>query len=166
MPRALKTARRAGAVALTLAAVGFLSPSPASAAVTYQTLVNGNSFQCLAIANSSTANGVHPIQWPCSDDSEQEWYLKPQDDGRVTIVNEHSQKCLVIETTTAGAKPFQWDCSSEDPPNETDLWIHDSADRLRSMYADLCLAVPNSSTTSGIEPIVWPCSTNNDQTWQ
>ncbi|MGW3289467.1 RICIN domain-containing protein [Streptomyces sp. NPDC001002] len=166
MPRALKAARRAGAVALTLTAVGFLSPSPAQAAVTYSTLVNGNSFQCLAIPHASGANDVVPIQWPCSDDAEQQWYLKPQADGRVTIINKNSQKCLVVGGATSGTKPIQWTCDSDNPPGQQDLWIHDSDFRLRSMYANLCLAIPNSSTTSGIEPILWTCNTNNDQTWQ
>lgn len=166
MPRALNTARRAGAVALALTAVGFLSPSPAQAAVSYQTLVNGSTFQCMAIPHASGASGVEPIQWPCSNDAEQQWYLKSEANGRVRLINKNSQKCLIVGSFTPNTKPFQYSCDTQNPPSDTDLWIHDSANRLRSMHADLCLAVPNSSTTSGTELILWECNTNYDQTWQ
>ncbi|MFF3660476.1 RICIN domain-containing protein [Streptomyces olivochromogenes] len=161
MTYVLITARRAGAVALALVSVLFLSMSSAQAA-TYQELRNARTLKCLAIPNSSQANGTEAIQWTCNDDTDQRWELHGVGDNRVRIINQSSGKCL-NSGSSDGNSTWQWTCN--DTPSIEELWIHDSIDRLRSMTADRCLAVPNSDTTNGVKPILWPCSLNTDQRW-
>ncbi|CCK28059.1 hypothetical protein BN159_3680 [Streptomyces davaonensis JCM 4913] len=164
MTVALKAARRLGVLLLALVSVLAVTQSQAQA-VTYLELTNRNSIKCLAIPGSSESNGVVPVQWQCTGNTDQRWELRQEADNRVRLVNQNSGKCLVVGSVTPGSKPFQFGCSSANPPSETDLWIHDSIGRLRSMYADLCLAVPNSSTANGVELILWNCSLNYDQRW-
>lgn len=72
MACALKAAGRACAVALALVSVLFLSTSSAQAA-TYQERRNARTLKCLAMPNSSQANGTEAIRWTCNDDTDQRW---------------------------------------------------------------------------------------------
>lgn len=61
-------------MALALVSVLFLW-TPSAQAATYQELRNGQTLKCLAILNSTQANGTEAIQWTCNDDTDQRWEL-------------------------------------------------------------------------------------------
>lgn len=161
MTLVLKAMRRAGAVALALAFLMFLSPSPAQAA-TYVELRNDKTLKCLAIPSSDDSNGVAAVQWTCNDNDDQRWELRDKDQGdnEVWLVNKATGKCLAAGHND-GNVTFQYTCGS----SAEFLWIYDSIGRLRHPYGDWCLAVPNSNTASGVQPILWTCTLNQDQQW-
>ncbi|MFF5012147.1 RICIN domain-containing protein [Streptomyces sp. NPDC001165] len=121
---------------------------------------------CLAIPDSSLANGVGAIQWTCNTNYDQQWIIENHDHGNTgqfTLKNRWSGKCLAIPngTTTNGVQAIQWTCNG----GSEQLWIHDSIGRLRNVASDRCLAVPNGSWKDGTEVIQWTCTTNTDQRW-
>lgn len=161
MSLVLKAARRAGAVALALASLMFLSPTPAQAA-TYVELRNDKTLKCLAIPGSDDSFGVAAVQWTCNDNDDQRWELRSKDQGdnEVWLVNKATGRCLGAGNNDRTVT-FQYSCGS----GSEFLWIYDSIGRLRHPYGDWCLAVPNSQTASGVQPILWTCTLNQDQRW-
>ncbi|MFE5893950.1 RICIN domain-containing protein [Streptomyces sp. NPDC056462] len=152
--------------ALAAAAVSILAiATPANAVVPYW-VKNQASGKCLAVPNSSTANGTGLIQWTCNGNADQTWEadLVPGGDGnRYTFKNRNSGKCLAIpgSSTTNGTQAVQWTCNG----GSEQLWIVDSIGRLRNVNSDRCLADPNSSTANGTEIIQWTCTENSNQRW-
>ncbi|MGW0881730.1 RICIN domain-containing protein [Streptomyces sp. NPDC002671] len=166
MSKTTKTiARFSTAAAAVVCALTFSAPAHAQVAG-YKTLLNSNSDKCLAVPNSSTANGTGLIQWTCTGDSEQQWQLEPVEGGagdRYLVRNLNSGKCLAMSnsSTVNGTQAIQWTCNG----GSEQIWIHDSINRLRNLNSDKCLAVANDSTANGAEAIQWTCSENFDQRW-
>jgi hypothetical protein len=162
----MSTMRKAmtGAAGLALAATSVLfSSSPASADVANLQLRNTNSGRCMAVPDSSTANGTVVVQWTCSNNNDQLWYAQQVSGNRYYLINQNSGKCLAIgsASTANGAKAIQWTCNG----SSEQIWTRDSIGRLRNLNSDRCLAVPNSSTANGTELVQWTCTTNDDQQW-
>lgn len=159
-----------GVVAKVLAAfsgavVSVSLASPAHA-VSYYEYQNMNSLKCLAVPNSSTANGTELIQWSCGSGTEQKWGRVDVGNTTFRLVNENSGKCLAIgnSSTANGANAIQWTCGS----NSDQLWEWSTnyAKALVNVNSGKCLAVGNSSTANGAAVIQWTCSSNSDQVWQ
>ncbi|MFD3413113.1 RICIN domain-containing protein [Streptomyces cyaneofuscatus] len=80
-----------------------------------------------------------------------------------SLYNAGTGHCLAVpgSSTAIGANVIQWTCGT----NTDQVWIYDSAYRLRNLNSDRCLAIPNSTTTSGIKAVQWTYSTGADQQW-
>ncbi|MEU5531921.1 RICIN domain-containing protein [Streptomyces sp. NPDC020362] len=153
--------------AVAAAAVCALAlPDSAHAAIITSHLQNVQTDHCMAIPDSSTANGADVIQWTCNHNKDQQWILQGVggDNGdRVRVRNVHSDKCLAMPDadTANGTRAIQRTCNG----GSEQTWIYDSIGRLRNVHSDRCLAVPNGSMTSGTGIVQWTCTTNSDQRW-
>ncbi|MFI5494255.1 RICIN domain-containing protein [Actinoplanes sp. NPDC051859] len=81
----------------------------------YAQVRNDRSGQCLAIGDSSTADGWHALQWPCADtNNDQQWRVDVAANGLTQLRNRNSGKCLTIDggVKTAGAHLVQQPCNS------------------------------------------------------
>ncbi|MFF4038851.1 RICIN domain-containing protein [Streptomyces sp. NPDC001816] len=155
-----------GSVAATAAACVLALATSAAGSDGSVQFENDYTRDCLAIPDSSLANGVGAIQWTCNTNYDQQWIIENHDHGNTgqfTLKNRWSGKCLAIPhgTTTNGVQAIQWTCNG----GSEQLWIHDSIGRLRNVASDRCLAVPNGSWKDGTEVIQWTCTTNTDQRW-
>lgn len=81
--------------------------------------VNANSGKCLDLANGSTANGAHVIQWNCHNGSNQQWEVvlpagadPATHEWPVMFKNRATGKCLDLDNrnTVNGTGFLQWDC--------------------------------------------------------
>ncbi|WJV46606.1 RICIN domain-containing protein [Streptomyces flavofungini] len=168
MSRTVKTLKRLSAVAATAAcALAFSTPAHAQANA-YLTLLNQGTGKCLAVPHASEANGVGLVQWECKGeaDAEQRWQLEHVAGGngdRYLVRNRNSSKCLAIPggTSVNGTQAIQWTCNG----GSSQIWIHDSRNRLRNLASDRCLAIPNASAANGTKAIQWTCATSLDQRW-
>ncbi|MEJ3748420.1 RICIN domain-containing protein [Actinomycetes bacterium KLBMP 9797] len=145
--------------------------SPARADGTYY-VANKNSDLCLAVGDSSQANGAAVVQWTCESEATSDkrwiWTEVDVDNGAKVyrLENVHSQRCLAIGagSTANGAEAIQWTCRTSDEQR----WKWDSAGRLRNMKSGLCLAIPGASKAPGVQAVQWTCKdtgTNPEQAW-
>jgi len=155
-------------VAVVSASAITVSTSPASALPTFQPMKNVNSSLCLAIPNSSTADGVAAVQWDCNGNADQQWqkyyYYANEEFSIVSGNNIH--ECLAIEGSigTQGANAVQEPCDD----TYSQRWEVDSANRIWNESSQMCLAVRNASTTHGVNVIQWKCedpATHPEQRW-
>lgn len=158
--------RVSAAVVTTMCALVF--STPANAADMYGQVENVGTDKCLAVPNSSNANGTGLIQWTCNGNGDQLWLMEKVAGGnndRYVIYAWPGSKCLAIpnSSTANGTQAIQWTCDANDSDQ---IWIYDSWHRLRNLNSDKCLAVPNSSTANGTEVIQWICSDSLDQRWE
>ncbi|NNN34416.1 ricin-type beta-trefoil lectin domain protein [Streptomyces sp. S3(2020)] len=157
--------RVSAAVVTAVSALTF--STPANAVGFYGEVRNIGTNKCLAVPNSSSANGTGLIQWTCNDNGDQQWLMEKVPGGnndRYVIYAWPGSKCLAMpnSSTANGTQAIQWTC---DPTDSDQIWIQDSWYRLRNLNSDKCLAVPNSSTANGTEVIQWTCNDNLDQRW-
>jgi hypothetical protein len=168
--RATLTKFAAPAAAAVVATLAFASPAQAAVTPTFH-LKNGHSQQCLAVGDSSKADGAAVVQWECDANYDQQWVLEykgsPEGASEFLIRNRNSWKCLAIGggSKVKGAEAIQFECSNSRPEQ---YWKFDSSARLRNNVSDLCLAIPGASEARGEHAIQWTCKdvdTNPEQYW-
>ncbi|GAA2296559.1 hypothetical protein GCM10010149_51210 [Nonomuraea roseoviolacea subsp. roseoviolacea] len=138
--------------------------APAQAAMVGQ-LVNWGTGKCLAIGNSSTANGARAIQWQCLSSSPGQFWQLREDrvrPGAMEIVNRHSGLCLAVANGSGsdGAAIIQWTCNGHD----SQLWRRFD-EQFVNWGSGKCVAVPASTTANGAELIQWTCNDSYGQKW-
>jgi hypothetical protein len=118
----MRTAKWLAAVATGVTLT--VTAAPAQAALAPGQVASWATGKCMAIGNSSTANGAAVIQWDCLTSSPgQFWHLRV---GRihsytVEVVNDHSGLCLAVAngSTSNGARLIQWTCNG----HESQQWL-------------------------------------------
>lgn len=158
------------------AAVNHEAAEQPSATLTsaYAQIVNGNSYKCLSVDSSSTANGAAVIQWTCAGVPAQLWATEPHPAGGgwFYVKNLNSGKCLSIDynSTANGARVTQWDCigasSQKWKPYYINMPYFDYWGYHIMNGSNRCLAIGNGNTTNGAAAIQWDClSTSWSQQW-
>ncbi|MFB7216130.1 RICIN domain-containing protein [Streptomyces sp. NPDC056255] len=144
------------------------TPGPPGGATTIR---NGNSGQCLEIADSSKSNGARAQQWTCVGQAGSYWYFEPVVKGGASyyrIRNTNSNKCLEVadSRTDNGAPVQQWTCY--DLPGQ--LWYKTGTPLpgvagLVNANSGKCLEVADSRTDKGAPVQQWSCSDIWTKTW-
>ncbi|MDH4413122.1 MAG: RICIN domain-containing protein, partial [Rhizobium sp.] len=75
-------------------------------------IVNQNSGLCLDVRGAQRGNGIDIIQWNCTGQANQLWYVTPGPTG-LFFRNVNSNRCLDVQasSTRAGERLIQWDCN-------------------------------------------------------
>lgn len=159
----MRTAKWLAAVATGMTLT--VTAAPAQAALAPGQVASWATGKCMAIGNSSTANGAAVIQWDCLASSPgQFWHLRV---GRihsytVEVVNDHSGLCLAVAngSTSNGARLIQWTCNG----HESQQWLRRDETFVNN-GSGKCAALPNGTSANGAELIQWTCNDGYGQMW-
>lgn len=154
MPRKRTVAQLAGALAVTVAAVGYGLPSASAAAAGPVTGLGG---KCVDVAGANPANGT-PVQlWDCNGTAAQVWTVGNAD-GSVRALG----KCLDVTaaSTADGTKVQLYDCNG----TGAQKWTASNG-ALVNTGSGKCLDVTDWSTANGTRLQIWSCSGTANQRW-
>jgi hypothetical protein len=140
----------------------------------YYTLTAKCSGKCLDVTGSNASNGTNVQQWDSNGTGAQLWrfeHVSGRPSNCYRIINLATGKCLDLDTATHGegkengANVQTW----ENVGGTNQMWFVDArADgylTIRSVYADMCLDVTNSSTDTGANVQAWTCNGTDAQAW-
>ncbi|MFJ1567536.1 RICIN domain-containing protein [Streptomyces erythrochromogenes] len=156
--------KRIGAIGGCLAASISFSIIPtglASAAGGFQ-LRNGESGQCLEIADWSSSNGAAARQWTCTSGANQKWIW----DG-TALKNANSGKCLEIAdwSKSYGSVARQWECTGG-ANQRWSMWNNDNYYyNIQNVNSRLWLEIPGNSHTRGTQATQWGENGGYNQRW-
>ncbi|MFG1759631.1 chitosanase [Micromonospora echinofusca] len=154
MPRKRTVAQLAGALAVTVAAVGYGLPSASAAAAGPVTGLGG---KCVDVAGANPTNGT-PVQlWDCNGTAAQVWTVGNAD-GSVRALG----KCLDVTaaSTVDGAKVQLYDCNG----TGAQKWTASNG-ALVNTGSGKCLDVTDWSTANSTRLQIWSCSGTANQRW-
>ena len=79
----------------------------------YYKIINKKSGKLVAVGSSSLADGAKVIQWPNTNNTDQQWTFTSMGGGYYKIFNKNSNKVMALEgVTTENAQDIQWGSDS------------------------------------------------------
>lgn len=138
-----------------------------SGTINYFSFINQNSGKCLAVENSSTANGANIIQKNANGKNDQKWQLLYDGNGYFKIKNINSGRMLDVNSSSKqnGGNIIQWD----DNGGGNQKWrIIDKGNgyyQLKNKNSGLLLDVSNASTQDGANVLQWSSYNGANQSW-
>lgn len=140
--------------------------TPASAEDDWRNLNDRNSGGCLAVPNSSTANGTGLVQRTCSDTFDQRWNWYDHEAVSARLYNMATGFCLADANsdTANGAAMIQWVCGNSDSSYWT-LQAVTGGYRVINKASGKCLAPSVGGTPLGAQAVQQPCGDGSDQVW-
>ena len=151
-----------------VAAVLFLSPSPATAAGTlhgpYQ--VQGiQSDKCIDIPHGSASNNVVLNIWTCKNPvtGNQKFWAEDHGGGNWEIWNPQNGKCLTVKgaSTKNNAPIIQYDCTL----GANEVWSFTDDYEVVNKKSKKCLTVKGRGTANGTTLLQYTCNGGDNQVW-
>ena len=120
--------------------------------------------KCVAIANSSTANGARVTQARCSSSRSQHWKLVPTSAGYHRIVNRNSSKCLVTAGLAANrGRVQQWGCRASGHQQWKLVPVETGSYRIIGKASGKCLEVASQRLAEGARLRISTCRNRASQ---
>lgn len=132
----------------------------------FETLTASHSGKCADVSDRSTADGARLIQWSCSGNVNQGFWLKKTEGDQVQIVARYSGKCLAPKdgATDDGAPIVQYTCDGS-AAQQWKVTESGTTVRLTAGQSGKCLDVTNTSRSDGTPLIQWNCNDGDNQKW-
>lgn len=134
-------------------------------------IVAKHSQQCLDVSNSSTANSVPLVQWPCGNPTtaqNQVFKLVPLGGANYQIVARHSGRCVDVNGASVAnsAQVVQYTCLGA----ANQIWKGDAVEPeygiFRAKHSEKCLDVYGADTTKGAGIDQYTCVYAANQLWK
>jgi Tfp pilus assembly protein FimT len=146
------------------------TPTPVIAIVSGQVyrLVNQCSNKVLAVAGSSTADGVDVTQWTWNGGADQQWKIEGVSSSHYRLTAQHSGKVLAIagSSTDIGADVIQWTWNGGADQQWGMTNLGNGFFTLFNRNSGNVLDVDHSSTQDGANVWQWISNGTCAQTWQ
>lgn len=148
------------------------APAPASASITYNELISGNSLpnapMCLDDYAYNSDDGAPVVQWSCLNGLNQNWILQPTGDGYFNIISALNGKCLDVYNYNQAnnADIVIWHCIPLAVNQEWEKGLgSDGRFILRARHSNKCLDVLAYNHNIGGRVTQWDCLYGINQLW-
>ena len=150
-----------------VAAVLFISPSPATASEKYgpYQIRGSQSHKCIDIPHGSSSNNVVLNIWTCKNPApgNQKFWAEDHGNGNWEIWNPQNGKCLTVKgaSTANNAPIIQYDCTL----GANEVWSFNDDYQIVNKKSKKCLTVKKEGTENGSTLLQYTCNGGRNQVW-